>query len=139
MIAAEPTPRDSLSSHTTESGNDRNCLPNSPLPAAEIAGARWWNGCPSEGVRGERVGTVGIIATVEQDRRANVERRACWEVTGCGKEPGGTRVAESGPCVIATGPVTKRPRLPYPLCPAMESGNGNSLRKMVRQLIEGAL
>ena len=77
--------------------------------------------------------------TVQHDRRAKVEHRACWVVTGCGREPGGTRVAESGPCVIATGPVAKRPRLPYPVCLAVESGNEDSLRKVVRQLVEGAL
>jgi hypothetical protein len=80
-----------------------------------------------------------MIATVQQSRRVNVEHRACWLVTGCGREPGGARVAESGPCVIATGPAAKRPRLPYPVCLAMESGDGDSVRKVVRQLIEEAL
>jgi len=68
-----------------------------------------------------------------------VEHRACWVVTGCGREPGGTRVAETGPCVVATDPRARRLRLPYPICPAMECGDGDSLRKVVRQLIEEAL
>ncbi len=68
-----------------------------------------------------------------------MENRACWAVTGCGREPGGARVAESGPCVIATEPAAKRPRLPYPVCLAVGSANGDSLQKVVRQLVEGAL
>ena len=46
---------------------------------------------------------------------------------------------ESGPCLVATAPSAKRPRWPYPVCPAMESDNEDSLRKVVRQLVEGAL
>lgn len=96
-------------------------------------------GRPTAMAGGGQVGVLRIEVVGQHDRRAKVERQACWVVTGCGREPGGVRVAESGPCVIATDPVAKRPRLPYPICPAMESGNGDSLRKVVRQLIEGAL
>lgn len=60
-------------------------------------------------------------------------------MTGCGREPGGTHVAESGLCAIATEPAAKRPRLPYPVCLAVGSANGDSLQKVVRQLVESAL
>ena len=68
-----------------------------------------------------------------------MEHQACWVVTGCGREPGGVRVGESGPCLVATAPSAKRPRWPYPVCPAIESDNEDSLRKVVRQLVEGVL
>jgi hypothetical protein len=68
-----------------------------------------------------------------------VEYRACWVMTGCGREPGGAHVSESGPCAIAADPMVTRRRLPYPVCPALESGNEESLREAVRRLVEGAV
>ena len=82
---------------------------------------------------------LGIVVIGQQDWRASVEHRVCWVMTGCGREPGGARVAEAGPCAIATDPVVTRQRLPYPVCPAMEGGNEESLREAVRQLVEGAV
>lgn len=79
------------------------------------------------------------LVTIQHNRRAKVEQQACWVMTGCGREPGGVHAAESGPCLVATAPSVKRPRLPYPVCPAMESGNGDAVRTVVRQLIDGAL
>jgi hypothetical protein len=40
---------------------------------------------------------------------------------------------------MAIDPVAARARLPYPVCLAMQSGNENSLREAVRQLVEGAV
>jgi hypothetical protein len=107
--------------------------------AAEIAGARQHDENASVASRRPQEGALRILVPAQQNRRTNVEHQACWVMTGCGREPGGTRVAESGPCVIAKEPTAKRPRLPYPVCLAVESANGDSLRKVVRQLVEGAL
>jgi len=68
-----------------------------------------------------------------------VEHRACWVVDGCGREPGGTRVAETGPCVVATDPrqgaCVCRTRSVRPWSAATETLCG----RLVRQLIEEAL
>jgi hypothetical protein len=57
----------------------------------------------------------------------------------CSKEPGSTGQVESGTREAAVDPVVVRARLPYPFCLAMQSGNENSLREAVRQLVEGAV
>jgi hypothetical protein len=68
-----------------------------------------------------------------------VERRQNSVVMACSKEPGGAGLVESGPREMAIDPVAARARLPYPVCLAMQSGNENSLREAVRQLVEGAV
>ena len=68
-----------------------------------------------------------------------MEHRECWVVTGCGREPGGTRNPECSPCIVATELAAKRPRLPYPICLAVGNANGDSLQRVVRQLVEGAM
>lgn len=68
-----------------------------------------------------------------------MERRANSVVMGCSKEPGGVGPVESGTRDMAFDPVAVRARLPYPVCLAMQSGNENSLREAVRQLVEGAV
>ncbi len=68
--------------------------------------------------------------------------KACWVVTGCGREPGGLRVAETGCCPMATELAVVRkpvPDLPYPLCPLMESPSAMQVREMVRRLVEAAV
>lgn len=139
MAPTAPNPWNSVETWRTGWGDDRHRLPCVLPRAAEIAGAGQHDENASVASRRPWEGALRILVAAQQNRRANVEQRACWVVTGCGREPGGTRVAESGPCVIAKEPAAKRPRLPYPVCLAVESANGDSLRKVVRQLVEEAL
>ena len=118
---------------------DRGLAAKCTLPPCQIFRHEVADWTPIGYGRWRQVGVLGIVVVAQQHRRANVEQRACWVVTGCGREPGGSRVAESGPCVVASDPMVTRPRLPYPVCQAMESGNEDSLREAVRQLVEGAV
>ncbi len=72
-------------------------------------------------------------------RGRNVEYKACWMVTGCGREPDGTRVAEFGTCPQATDSAITQKPLPYPVCPLMENPSGQQIREAVRRLVEAAI
>ena len=68
-----------------------------------------------------------------------MEYQACWVRTGCGREPGGVRVHEAGPCPLAADPATVRKRLAAQSCPVIQSGNPDCIRDVVRRLVETAI
>ena len=68
-----------------------------------------------------------------------MERRANSVMMACSKEPGASGLVESSTCDRAIDSVAARSRLPYPVCLAMQSGNEDSLREAVRQLVEEAI
>ncbi len=76
---------------------------------------------------------------VEVNRGTEVEDKACWMITGCGREPGGMRVAEAGCCPMAAELAVMRRQIPYPVCPLMEASSQQQIREAVHRLVEAAI